>query len=156
MMKQTLLAMALSALSLTAFAATDTPDILSALSNDTTQQIALMTDEQLNESRGSGSPANLTEYYYVWRNYGSQNDYRSYMFNLSSTTYGGRAEGAGFRFGDIFYATTKGLNAAMNTYSKKEELTALAVVSGNQWVYYQSSVKSTNLWNRPSGTSNYW
>lgn len=163
MMKKTLLAMALSALSLTAFAASDTPDILAALSDDSAQQIALMTDEQLIETKGSGLlPAgnNYNSYYYVWRNYGSQNDYRSYMYNFGSTEYGGRAEasslGTGYRFGNVFYATTKGLNAPISSYTTMEENTKYAINLGGTWYLVNNFARNTNSWGRPAGSSNYW
>ena len=73
---------------------TDTPALLSALAGDSVQTIA-MSDNDMADTRGAGSPLNLTEYYYVWKNYGSTNDYRYYMYymyNFETNTYGGKAE----------------------------------------------------------------
>jgi hypothetical protein len=152
MMKKTLLAIALSALSLTAFAASDTPDILAALSDDSAQQIALMTDEQLSETKGSGIPnQSFSQYYYAWNFYGSKNDSRSYNFAYSGSQPGGMALGNGFyRIGYIYYTTTSklGTNAPSSSFSPIEQLTVDAFNTASGPAYYTSSLVSFKNWIR--------
>lgn len=157
MMKKTLLAIALSALSLTTFAATDTPDILSALSNDTTQQIALMTDEQLSETKGSGIAGYaLSAYYYAWNFSGSKQDYRSYIYTMGSSISGGQALGNNlYKVGNIFYTTTQGINAPTNAYSVIEQHTVSAYNSAIGPQGISSTLVSFSNWNRPSNLT-YW
>ena len=154
MMKKTLLAIALSALSLTTFAATDTPDILAALSDDSAQQIVLMTDEQLSDTRGSGYDA-LTKWYYAWKFYGSKSDYRYYNFAYSGKKIGGELQANGlYKLGDIFYTTTdsRGTNAPSTAFTTMENRTLNAIYSGGTLYYDPSSVVSFSNWNRPSNT----
>jgi hypothetical protein len=152
MMKKTLLAIALSALSLTAFAASDTPDILAALSDDSAQQIALMTDEQLTETKGSGiTGSSFSQYYYAWNFYGSKNDSRSYNFAYSASQPGGVSLGNGlYKVGYIFYTTTSklGTNAPSNAFTPIEQWTATAFNSAAGPQYYNSSVVSFKNWIR--------
>ena len=156
MMKKTLLAIALSALSLTTFAATDTPDILAALSDDSAQQIALMTDEQLSETKGSGIPnQSFSQYYYAWNFYGNKQDYRSYNFAYSGSQSGGALQSNGlYKIGYIFYTTTdkRGTNAPSTAFSQMENRTFNAIYSGGTLYYDPSSVVSFSNWNRPSNT----
>lgn len=157
MMKKTLLAIALSTLSLTAFATTDTPDILAALSNDSTQQIALMTDEQLSDTKGSGYDA-LTKWYYAWRFYGSKQDYRSYNFARSGKQPGGELQPNGlYKLGDVFYTTTdsRGTNAPSTAFTTMENRTLNGIIVGSTLYYDPGSVVSYSYWNRPINTYNW-
>ena len=159
MMKKTLLAIALSALSLTTFAATDTPDILAALSDDSAQQIALMTDEQLSETKGSGVPGySLDKYYYAWKFYGSKNDYRYYNFAYSSSQSGGALQPNGlYKIGYLYYTTTdsRGTNTPSTAFSAIENKTLNAIYSGGQYLYDPNSVVSYSNWNRPSNLTSW-
>jgi hypothetical protein len=82
------------------------------------------------------------------------------MYNFGSTEYGGKAEvsslGTGYRYGDVFYATTKGLNAPTSSYTKMEEKTNYAINLSGTWYLVNNLARNTNSWGRPTGSSNYW
>jgi hypothetical protein len=71
------------------------PNVLAGLDN--ASNLEVMNDQQLSEVRGTGNLPSyfaFREYYYNWNNYGSQNDFRSYIYDGGSTYYGGKDFGA--------------------------------------------------------------